>query len=181
MYSFSLSPCFPVFNYDGEHPQQTIYVLWSSLFYLRMFRDRDFTFPKAFMCYVRWKQSLCSPFKKQTNNKKKHQQSLYPFCIFIDWQDIVRIQLSIIAVKLLGILVLPILKAIYMDLSECWQTDPYNLLLRLVDKNCYLMWQIRKKKQVRGNTEPWIKGKPRESSSSSVASDSLALHFSSWF
>lgn len=34
-------------------------------------------------------------------------------------QDIVRIQLGIIEVNLLSILVLRMLKAIYMDLSEC--------------------------------------------------------------
>lgn len=78
---------------------------------------------------------------------------------------------------LFSILLLPKLKAICVDLCECWQADPYNLLLRLLDNCCYLMWQTRKRKQVRGNIEPWIKGKPEDSSSSSVASDSVSFQF----
>lgn len=29
MYRFSLPPHFPMFDYDGEHPQHTIHALWS--------------------------------------------------------------------------------------------------------------------------------------------------------
>lgn len=107
----------------------------------------------------------------------KQQQSFHLVCIFIDWKDIIRVHLGTTAVKLFSILLLPMLKAIYVDLSECWQADPYNLLLRLLDNSCYLMWQTRKRKQVRGNTEPWIKGKPEDSSSSSIASDSVSFQF----
>lgn len=39
------------------------------------------------------------------------------------------------------------------------------------------MWQTRKRKQVRGNIEPWINGKSQHSSSSSLASDNVSFQF----
>lgn len=78
---------------------------------------------------------------------------------------------------LFSILLLPMLRATCVDLSECWQAYPYNLLLRLLDNCCYFLWQTRKRKQVRGNIEPCIKGKPEHSSSSCAASDSVSFQF----
>lgn len=52
---------------------------------------------------------------KKTQTK---QQSFHLVCIFIDWQDIKRVHLGTTAVKLFSILLLPILKTIYVDLSE---------------------------------------------------------------
>lgn len=63
--------------------------------------------------------NFCAAHLRKNPKSTTKQQTFHPFCIFIDWQDIVRIQFGITAVKLLSILVLPMLKAIYMDLSEC--------------------------------------------------------------
>lgn len=71
-----------------------------------------------------------NPYVVHLKEKKPttKQQTFHLFCIFINWQDIVRIQLGIAAVELLSMLGFPMLKAVYTDLSKCLQTDPYNLL-----------------------------------------------------
>jgi len=63
-------------------------------------------------------QNKTKPKKPHPHLPTTKQQSFHPFCIVTDWQDIVRIQLGIAAVKLLSFLVLPMLKTICMDLSE---------------------------------------------------------------